>query len=110
MRFPENGNSSIRASKGEVKCTRSSQYILYSNAAICPPLSLEDIRVTGITKMTGTNDASCPRHPARCHPADATTVRLVKLIEHTTEETDSLYQVGATQKVQGSGLPVISGE
>ena len=78
-----------------------------------PCISLEDVRVTGITKITGTSDAtdaSCARHPSRCHPANATTVRLVKLIEHTTEETDSLYQVGATQKVQGSGLPVISGE
>jgi hypothetical protein len=75
-----------------------------------PCILLEDVRVTGITKITGTSDASCARHPSRCHPANATTLRLVKLIEHTTEETDSLYQVGATQKVQGSGLPVISGE
>jgi hypothetical protein len=37
-------------------------------------------------------------------------LRLVKLIEHTTEETDGRYQVGATQKVWGSGLPVIAGE
>ncbi|KAF8496725.1 hypothetical protein F5888DRAFT_360657 [Russula emetica] len=38
----------------------------------------------------------------------ASTVRLVKLIEHATKETDGLYQVGATQKVQGRGLPVIA--
>ena len=62
--------------------------------------------------MTGTGDASCARHPSRRRPADATTTvtRLLKLIEHTTEETDSLYQVGATQKIQRSGLPVIAGE
>jgi len=70
-------------------------------------MSLEDVHVTGITKMTGASDASCARDPSRCHPADAATVRLVKLIEHTTEETDSLYQVGSTQKVQGSGLPIL---
>lgn len=73
-------------------------------------MSLEDVRVTCITKMTGTNDTSCAKHPSRCHPADAATVLLVELIEHTTEETDDLYQVGATQKVQGNGLPVTAGE
>lgn len=71
-----------------------------------PCISSEDVRVTGV-KMTGTSRA---RHPSRSHPTDATILRLVKLIEHTTEETDGLYQVGATRKAQGSGLPVISGE
>ena len=33
-------------------------------------------------------------------PADATTVRLVKSIEHTTEETDGIFQISATQKVK----------
>ena len=66
--------------------------------------------MTCITKMTDTNDASCATHPGICHPADATTVRLVELIEHATEEMNDLYQVGATQKVLGSGLPVTAGE
>jgi hypothetical protein len=64
-------------------------------------MSLGDVRASGITKITGGSNASCARHPSGCHRADASTVRsatvrLVKLIEHTTEESDGLYQVGAT--------------
>ena len=33
-----------------------------------------------------------------CHPADAAKVHLVKPIEHTTEETERLSQISATQQ------------
>ena len=84
-------------------CTLMPQYVL--------PLHITRGRSCNWhTKMTGTSNTSRARHPSRCPPADAATVRLVKLIEHTTEETNSVYHVGATQRAQRSGLPVIAGE
>jgi hypothetical protein len=39
-----------------------------------------------------------PEKPRR-YPADAAKAHLVKLIEHATDETNRLLQIGATQQV-----------
>ena len=47
-----------------------------------------------------------PEDPSR-YPADAAKAHLVKLIEHASEETNRLLQIGATQQVPVWGCTVV---